>query len=203
MFRHPFFSVKNTPSIFLISPFCKKFHVFVENWQRNNFPKLYCFYTHVTISPIIVMRKSDQLRSVNHLLLEWEDVDNAWCKFGESGDWGTIVSDEGSGLRIAYWTVSSWIPPCSSFEIFSFSPDYFSIQLRNIDPKKFQRHILYIKFFPNLFHCPIVLAQILNVVVFIWRKLWLISNTPGRSDFLAVSVSFELLSFEFSFCFAN
>ena len=50
MFRHPFFSVKNTPSIFLISPFCKKFHVFVENWQRNNFPKLYCFYTHVTIS---------------------------------------------------------------------------------------------------------------------------------------------------------
>ena len=141
MFRHPFFSVKNTPSIFLISPFCKKFHVFVENWQRNNFPKLYCFYTHVTISPIIVMRKSDQLRSVNHLLLEWEDVDNAWCKFGESGDWGTIVSDEGSGLRIAYWSVTPQSapgsPPVAPLRFSHFLQITFPFNFETSTPKSF------------------------------------------------------------------
>ena len=98
------------------------------------------------------------LKSYFHLMLIMPGASLETLVIGEDGQWWGVRTQE------SYWSVtlqSALRSPlhCSSFEIFSFSPDYFSIQLRNIDQKSF-RDVFYTSNYSQILS--IVLAQIFN-----------------------------------------
>ena len=144
MFRHPFFQWKTPLQFFWFLPSAKSFMFSLKIGSEIIFQSCIAFTQfhhsamfawtnncHAKIRPITIKR------SVNHLLLEWEDVDNAWCKFGESGDWGTIVSDEGSGLRIAYWSVTPQSAPVAPLRFSHFLQITFPFNFETSTPKSF------------------------------------------------------------------